>query len=365
MRTPLPLNWLIVTCFIFFSYTTDGQDRIIRGTWITNVASEAMRSPEKIRETVAQCKKNGLTDIFVVVWNRGLTMYPSKVTESYIGIQQDSVYKGFDPLRVFIDEAHTVGLQVHAWFEFGFSYAYKDSSQPAWLAKYPHWVGKDAKGNLLKKNGFFWWNALHPEVQMFMKELVIEVVKNYAVDGIQGDDRLPAMPAEGGYDMYTKAFFAREHAGKEPPENPRETEWLNWKTNQISEFGKSLYKAVKKINPNCMVTWAPSIYPWSKEQYLQDWPTWLKEGYADYIIPQVYRYKLDAYEQTLKAIDNQVPAALKKKIFPGILTSLGDGYRADKNMLNSMMNINRKYGYMGEVLFYYETIRETTEPLYK
>jgi hypothetical protein len=60
-----------------------------------------------------------------------------------------------------------------------------------------------------------------------------------------------------------------------------------------------------------------------------------------------------------------VPAALKKKIFPGILTSLGDGYRADKNMLNSMMNINRKYGYMGEVLFYYETIRETTEPLYK
>lgn len=356
---------LIVLCFSLLSLSTQGQDRIIRGTWITNVASEAMRSPEKIRETVVQCKKNGLTDIFVVVWNRGLTMYPSKVVESYIGILQDTFFRGFDPLRIFIEEGHKVGLQVHAWFEFGFSYAYKDSSQRAWLAKYPHWVGRDAAGNLLKKNGFFWWNALHPEVQQFMKQLVLEVVNQYAVDGIQGDDRLPAMPAEGGYDEYTKAFFANAHLGKEPPQNPRETEWLNWKTNQISEFGKSLYKAVKQAKPHCLVTWAPSIYPWSKEQYLQDWPTWLKEGYADFIIPQVYRYKLDAYEQTLKAIDNQVPEALKKKIFPGILTSLGDGYRADNTMLNSMMQINRNYGYMGEVLFYYETIRESINPLYK
>ena len=26
------------------------------------------------------------------------------------------------------------------------------------------------------------------------------------IDGIQGDDRLPAMPSEGGYDDYTLSF---------------------------------------------------------------------------------------------------------------------------------------------------------------
>ena len=365
MNLPIRLYLILCAGIISYSAVAQPQQRIIRGTWITNVASEAMRSPEKIRETVIQCKKNGLTDIFVVVWNRGVTMYPSKVVASYIGIQQDSLYKGFDPLQVFIEEGHAIGLRVHAWFEFGFSFAYKDSSQRAWLAKYPQWVGKDVKGNLLKKNGFFWWNALHPEVQLFMNQLVLEVVHNYAVDGIQGDDRLPAMPAEGGYDAFTQAAFAKEHQGKLPPENPREMEWLNWKTNRISQFGQSLYKAVKAIKPNCLVSWAPSIYPWSKEQYLQDWPTWLKEGYADFIIPQVYRYKIDAYEQTLKAIDTQVPAEFKNRIFPGMLTSLGDGYRVDKTMLNSMITINRKYGYMGEVYFYYETIREATDPLYQ
>ncbi|MEI8109907.1 MAG: family 10 glycosylhydrolase [Chitinophagia bacterium] len=361
------LNWLffLLLSNSIIQYAAFAQDIVIRGTWVTNVGSEAMRSPEKIRETVTTCSKNGITDIFVVVWNRGITMYPSKVVSKYIGIKQDSTYKGFDPLKLFIKEGHAQGIRVHAWFEFGFSYAYKDSSVNHWLTKYPHWVGRDNKGNLLKKNGFFWWNALHPEVQTFMKQLVNEVVTNYKVDGIQGDDRLPAMPAEGGYDAYTKTIYATEHDGTMPPDNPRETTWLNWKTKRVSDFGKSLYELVKKEKPTCWVTWAPSIFPWSKEQYLQDWPTWLMDGYADYIIPQVYRYQLEAYEQTLKAIDKQVPATLKLKIFPGMLSSLADGYRAGNTLIQNMIDINRKYGYRGEVFFYYETIREASEKIYQ
>lgn len=355
---------LLLFC-VMCMYFLQAQQTVVRGTWITNVASDAMHSPEKVRETVAHCKRNGLTDIFVVVWNRGYTMYPSKVVKQYIGVAQDPFYKGFDPLKAFVQEGHVAGLRVHAWFEFGFSYAYQDSSDRNWLKRYPDWVGRDVQGKLLKKNGFYWWNAMHPEVQKFMRLLVTEVVKNYAIDGIQGDDRLPAMPAEGGYDAYTKSLYAKVNDGQMPPNDPREPKWLQWKADQLSAFGKSLYNAVKKVRKDCLVTWAPSIYPWSKEQYLQDWPKWMREGYADWIIPQVYRYKLDAYEQTLKAIDGQVSKEEKRRLFPGILTSLGDGYRADTTMLNGMFRINRKYGYQGEVFFYYESIKETTSPLYK
>jgi uncharacterized lipoprotein YddW (UPF0748 family) len=77
----------------------------------------------------------GLNNIFVVVWNGGVTMYPSKVVESYIGIQQDTIYKGFDPIACIVKEGHKVGLKVHAWFEFGFSYAYKDSNS-VWLQNF-------------------------------------------------------------------------------------------------------------------------------------------------------------------------------------------------------------------------------------
>jgi uncharacterized lipoprotein YddW (UPF0748 family) len=355
-----------ITAFVFLCLHNKGVGQItaIKGTWVTNVASSALSSPRAISETVDHCKRNGLTDVFVVVWNRGVTMYPSQVVKKYIGIEQDTAYKGFDPLRLFIENGHKAGLRIHAWFEFGFSYAYQDSSQAQWLNKYPAWAGRDNQGRLLKKNNFFWWNSLHPEVQQFMQELVMEVVKNYDVDGIQGDDRLPAMPAEGGYDDYTLRLYAAENNGKSPPANPKEPNWLQWKADRLSAFGKELYNSVKSIKPNCLVSWAPSIYPWSKEQYLQDWPRWLKDGYADLIIPQVYRYKLDAYEQTLKAIESQIPREMKYKIIPGILTSLGDGYRATDATLRSMIELNRKYGYAGEVLFYYETIRESKAPIF-
>lgn len=359
------MKYLIAIFFICSTTILTAQKAtVVRGTWITNVASTAMLSPENIKQTVAHCKRNGLTDIFVVVWNRGVTMHPSKVVKKYIGVEQDTLYKGFDPLKVFIEEGHQAGLRVHAWFEFGFSYAYKDSSEQGWLKRYPHWAGRDNKGQLLKKNGFFWWNAIHPEVQQFMQEMILEVVKNYAVDGIQGDDRLPAMPAEGGYDDYTKKRYTKQYKLKAPPRDPREPQWLQWKADQLSTFGKRLYKAVKEVNKDCMVSWAPSIYPWSKEQYLQDWPTWLSEGYADLILPQVYRYKIEDYEQTLKAINTQVPANMRHRIFPGILTSLGDGYRVKDEMLNQMLLLNRKYGYQGEVFFYYETIKESAKPIY-
>lgn len=355
-------NIILIITFFIFSYNAKAQDNnqlVINGTWITNVASDAMHHPENVRNAVMNCKNNGLTDIFVVVWNGGVTMYPSKVLKQYIGKDQSDIFKGFDPLKAFVEEGHKVGLRVHAWFEFGASYAYQDSSANGWLEKYPSWAGRNYNGTLLKKNGFFWWNAINPEVQAFLKKMILEVVENYEVDGIQGDDRLPAMPAEGGYDAYTTKLYKNEFFNKQMPQNPKEPTFLQWKADKVSDFGKQIYQAVKKIKSNCIVSWAPSIYPWSKEQYLQDWPKWLNEGYADYIIPQLYRYKIGDYERILKELSSQVPSTLKHKIFPGILTSLGDGYRVDEMIFKQMIGLNRQYGYKGEVFFYYETLNQS------
>jgi len=258
-------------------------------------------------------------------------------------------------LQEMIEEAHKQGMKVHAWFEFGFSYGYKDTSS-SWFKRYPEWLGRNDKGELLQKNGFYWWNALHPGPQRLMRELVLEVVKQYDIDGVQGDDRLPAMPAEGGFDAYTAALYRNEKQLGLPFDNPKDEVFLQWKADKLSLFCKSLYEAVKHQRSACIVSWAPSIYPWSKEQYLQDWPTWLKGGYADFVIPQLYRYKLADYEKILKELSTQVPAGLLKKVYPGILTSLGDGYQARPDMMRQMISLNRKYGFGGEVFFYYETL---------
>ena len=50
--------------------------------------------------------------------------------------------------------------------------------------------------------------------------------------------------------------------------------------------------------------------------------------------------------------------SLLKKVYPGILTSLGDGYQASPEMMKQMISLNRKYGFDGEVFFYYETLNK-------
>ena len=358
------MKYFILSIGLLFNTVIGAQKKQepIRGIWITNVASKALLSEKNIKEAVKLCKEQGLNTIYVVVWNGGLTVYPSDVVKSYIGVRQHPVYKGFDPIKCIIKEGHQLGLKVHAWFEFGFSYAYKDTTR-LWYKKYPHWAGKNSKGELLQKNGFYWWSAMHPQVQEFMKKLVVEVVTKYKVDGIQGDDRLPAMPAEGGYDTATLALYKSE-TGKAAPALFNEPGWLQWKADKISVFGKSLYTLVKNTRSNCIVSWAPSIYPWSKEQYLQDWPAWLNGGYADNIMPQLYRYNIEAYEKILKELNSQVTADQKKKIFPGILTSLGDGYLVKPELLQQMIQLNRKYGFEGECMFYFETLNRLKQKVY-
>jgi len=339
------------------------QTQPIRGVWVTNVASNALKSEANIQQVVDQCVRHGLNTICMVVWNAGKTMYPSALTEKYVGIRQDSTYRGFDPLKTMIEKAHAKGMKVYAWFEYGFAYAYKDSNT-IWLQRYPHWAGRNANGHLLQKNGFYWWNALHPGVQGMMTELVTEVVRNYAVDGVQGDDRLPAMPAEGGYDETTVRAWALEHNGEAPPTSSADSVWRQWKADRLSAYGKSLYMAVKSIRPACKVSWAPSIYPWSLENYLQDWPAWLNGGYADDIMPQLYRYDIKAYEKILKELQSQVPQTLRDRVFPGMLTSLGNGYRVKEEMLREMIRLNRQYGFSGECMFYYETLPDAKTPIY-
>lgn len=354
---------LILSLVFSEAFTQGVNDSPIRGIWITNVGSSVLKSRSSIQKSVRQCRENGFNNIYVVVWNDGLTLYPSDVLQKYIGIKQDSTYAGRDPLQEIVEDGHKAGLKVHAWFEFGFSYSYKDSNS-IWFKRYPQWVGRDAKGAILKKNDFYWWSSIRPDVQEFMTSLIMEVVSKYDVDGIQGDDRLPAMPAEGGYDDYTVELYRSAHKGAMPPKNWKDSSWVDWRAQQLSKFGQHIYKSVKSLKPHCVVSWAPSPFPWSKEEYLQDWPAWLKGGYADYIIPQLYRYDMPAYKKVLMNLNDHLDKKFKPIVFPGMLTSLGNGYQSSLDFTRKMIQLNRQLGFQGEVLFYFETLNRLKGSIY-
>ncbi|MCZ2144269.1 MAG: family 10 glycosylhydrolase [Ignavibacteriales bacterium] len=332
----------------------------VHGVWLTNVDSKVLNSKEGIKEAVAFCKELGLNAIFPVVWNKGVTLYPSAVMKERFGIEIDSNFKGRDPLRELTAAARENGIKVIPWFEFGFAASYKSNGGHL-LAKMPNWKAIDKNGELVTKNGFEWMNGFDPEVQDFVLSLIEEVVTNYAVDGIQGDDRLPAMPSESGYDPYTVGLYKSAHNGEEPPADHQNPGWLQFRADLMTDFAGKIYRKVKSVNPAAIVAFAPSVYPFSKTEYLQDWVKWVKLGYVDLISPQVYRKDIDAYTKTLKKdFLEHLPAGNKLKFYPGILLNVGS-YKTDPDLLLQMVEENRKLGIMGEIYFFYEGLKNYTD----
>ncbi|MEA1784812.1 family 10 glycosylhydrolase [Arenibacter sp. GZD96] len=327
-----------------------------KGVWLTDIASEALDSREGIREVVQRCKVYGIDHIYVVVWNRGYTLYPSTVMETEFGKKVAPRFAGRDILQELIEEAHAEGLKVHAWFEFGFSSSYQEPDGGHILRAKPDWQALDHNKKLVSKNGFQWMNAFHPEVQQFLLSLIKEVVQNYNIDGIQGDDRLPANPSTAGYDPFTIDLYKKEHDGKFPPEDYKNEDWINWRAQKLNLFAQEVYQTVNALNPQVAVTMAPSIFPWSKEEYLQDWPTWVQNGWVDKIIPQVYRYNIKAYTQTLETNLNFMPFPKRKDFIPGILLKV-DEYTPSHRLLKKMIKVNRKNGLKSEVFFFYEGLK--------
>ncbi len=355
---------ILPSLFFFLLSTLLYAQPAVRGVWLTNVDSDVLTSREKIKAAVKLCDELNFNAIFMVTWNKGYTMYPSATMKKHLGVEIDTIYKGRDPLQEMIEEAHKKNIKVFAWFEFGFAASYNRDGGHI-IARHPEWKAMDNKGQLLDKGNFEWMNAFHPDVQDFMLSMITEVVQNYDIDGIQGDDRLPALPVEGGYDPYTVELYKSEHGGKTPPQDFREPSWVQWRADRLTKFSQTIFDRVKGIKKNVIVSMSPSIHPWAKEEYLQDWPAWVEQGSVELVIPQLYRYNIDDYILLLDDIaGKQVPQKNMGRFYPGVLIKVGT-YQPDEKFLNAMIKANRKYKVNGEVFFFYEGLKKYGKKFWK
>ena len=326
----------------------------LRGAWVTNVASTAMDSRANIKACVANCKLAGINNIFMVVYNNARTCYPSNVMDTLLGVRIKENFAGRDPLQEMIEEAHAQSIKVHAWFEYGFASSFQANGGPI-IAARPQWAARDVNNNVVVKNDFFWLNAFHPGPQEYMINLFKEVTTNYNVDGVQGDDRLPACPTSSGYDTYTSALYQAEN-GVPPPTNNLDAAWVQWRAKKLNVFLKRLRTAVKTIKPNIQFTMSPSPYPWGLDNYLQDWPTWVDSAWVDAIIPQCYRYNITDYNATI----NQQKVFYRNPnvpFYPGVLLKVAN-YTPDDIFLKAMIAKNKSAGFKGEVFFFYEGVKD-------
>lgn len=334
----------------------DVRQQELRGVWLTNVDSNVLDSRENIREAMEFLEANNFNVVFPVVWNKAATMYPSTVMDTLLNRPIDPVYAGRDPLQEIIEEAQPRGIAVIPWFEFGFSSSFSQNGGPI-IDKYPSWAAKDVNGDLLVKNGFDWMNAYKPAVQNLLMSLIMEVVNNYDIDGIQGDDRLPANPVEGGYSEFTKELYRSEHNGQDPPTNEQDPAWKEWRADKLSDFGERVFDNVKAVDEDLIVSWSPSPFSFGYDEYLQDYPEWIERGITDIAHPQLYRRDFPSYRSLLSQQLNLTDRdQINVGFYPGVLLKVGS-YLSEPDYMVNVVQENRDNGVYGEVFFFYEGLR--------
>ncbi|MDJ0599541.1 MAG: family 10 glycosylhydrolase [Crocosphaera sp.] len=353
-----------------------------RGVWLTNVSSAVLFFPGSVNRVIKQLAKLHFNTIYPVVWNRGHTFYPSSLAKEMIGEAQEPLLNwtrgNVDVLRVIVEESHQRGLQVIPWFEYGLMIP--KSSLIA--QKHPHWLTHSQQGsihtffqdelatkkreksrNLLKNwiqynyqkkaSQLVWLNPFHPEVQQLIKGLMLEVVMQYKVDGVQLDDHF-GIPVELGYDPFTIKLYQQEHGGKNPPNDPRNTEWSRWRAAKLTAFMTDLVKTVKIANPDIFISLSPNSYSFSYQNYLQDWKNWVKRGLIDELVLQVYRNDLDSFNRELQESTVRL-ARQKMPVSIGILSgTLNNPVKIEQ--IKQQVETVRRLGFDGVSFFYWESL---------
>ncbi|WP_071187230.1 glycoside hydrolase family 10 protein [Trichormus sp. NMC-1] len=331
-----------------------GTTSELRGVWLTNIDSDVLFESQRLKKSLQTLDDLNFNTVYPAVWNWGYTLYPSKVAAQVIGKSLDPApgLQGRDMLQEIVTEGHKQGLTVIPWFEFGFM-APADSL----LAKNrPQWLTSRSNGSKIIKEGTHdrvWLNPFRPDVQQFIQDLIVEIVKNYDIDGIQFDDHF-GLPSELGYDAYTVALYKKEHRGKAPSKNSKDPEWVRWRANKITNFMKQVFTAIKANKKDCIVSVAPNPQRFSYEYFLADWQKWERMGIVEDLVLQIYRNDLNVFISELeypevKAAKRHIPVSI------GILSGLKNR-SVPMSQIQTQVQKVRDRNFAGVSFFFYETL---------
>ncbi|MBW4575304.1 MAG: family 10 glycosylhydrolase [Aphanothece sp. CMT-3BRIN-NPC111] len=339
------------------------QAKEIRGVWLTNIDSDVLFNSDRLSAGVQRLDELNFNTLYPAVWNCSYTLYPSAVAERVIGrsVYPEAGLERRDMLKELVTQGHQKGMAVIPWFEFGFM-ATADSGVPQCnpasdLAKrHPDWLTSRSDGSTIWKEGSHdrvWLNPLRPEVQQFIKDLVVEVVTKYDIDGIQFDDHF-GFPAEFGYDPFTVGLYKQEHAGKSPPSDFKNAEWTRWRADKITAVMKQLFQAVKERKKNVLVSLSPNPQEFSYESYLADWQSWERQGIIEELVIQLYRNDLSRLiaemdRPEVQAARRHIPVAI------GILSGLKPR-PIPMQQIQEQVQAVRDRGFAGVSFFFYESL---------
>jgi uncharacterized lipoprotein YddW (UPF0748 family) len=238
---------------------------------------------------------------------------------------------GYDPLSFCIKEAHARGMEVHAWFNPFRALA--NSAAPV----APNHITRTLPQITKKYGSMTWCDPASQQARRRATAVILDVVKRYDIDGVHLDDYFYPYPSG-------KLAFAD---GKNPAERRA----------YVDSFVSDLYAVVKNQKPHVRVgispfgIWRPGVPAGieagldSFEELAGDSRKWLKNGWVDYLAPQLY-WPISPKKQSFPLLLEWWRQQGSRPVWPGIATTRigGPEDKRTASEITQQIDLSRKIG---------------------
>jgi len=322
--------------------------REFRGAWVSPMdamtgsdwPSRQGLSPEiqraELRILLDHARSIGLNAIVLHVRTAGDALYPTHLVPWSVFLSGKSGVgpkPEYDPLAFAVAEAHARGLQLHAWFN---PFRALLPNSPARMAA-TH-VTRTHKSWIRKYGAQTWIDPGEPAARTAVLAEILDVVDRYDIDAVHLDDYFYPYRE---HKTITKRINGRRVRISQDIQFPDASTWKkygamkfgsrdDWRRANIDTFVAQLYAGVKQRKPWVMVgispfgIWRPGTPPGvtgldAYTELFADARLWLREGWVDYMSPQLY-WPLSAVEGRFAALDDwwRAENIKNRAIWPGL-----------------------------------------------
>jgi uncharacterized lipoprotein YddW (UPF0748 family) len=274
-------------------------------------------------------------------------------------------YPGWGPLALAIQEAHSAGLELHAYVNV----------YPSWLGETPpgpsnprhmyhtlnslyknEWVQWDSNRNPVGLNKHYLTaNPGHPAVIEHIVAVCKDIVLNYDVDGLHLD-----------YVRYSGQHFSYDPVSERLRREAGNPDRGDWQRAQITELVRRIYDEVVPLRQG--VALSAAVWPIYKDKwgwvtygstsyagyggYYQDSRGWLKAGKMDFIAPMLYGTAvMNSRERFDLLVKDFSAESYGRHVYAGIHADY-----ASFAEIEARINMARRAGCQGQAIFAYSVV---------
>jgi uncharacterized lipoprotein YddW (UPF0748 family) len=250
-----------------------------RGAWI--------HSPYGINDwgwdrTARTLRESGFNALFPNLLWAGLAHYPSQVLPV-----ADRLSTQGDQLAECLKACRQHHLQIHVW-----KVCLNLATAPTNFLARLRAEGRTQKGRT--GEDLDWLCPSHPDNFALERDSLLEVVRNYDVDGIHFDYiRYPGAGAcfcEGCRARFQQAAGVKiEKWPAEALNGPLAAPFADWRRDQITRLVKTVSLEARQLKPGLRIS-AAVFGDWAsaRQDVGQDWKLWVDSGFLDFVCPMDY-----------------------------------------------------------------------------